>query len=70
MRTIINERLKLRHVVLHDIANLAYDHKLLLSLGERVPEAGVGVNDRLQIPEHLRDEVVPFLQGGDDIGVL
>ena len=56
-------------MLLNDIANLADDGKLLLSLGERVPEAGVGVDDRLQVPEHLRDKVVPFLRGGDDIGL-
>ena len=69
VRTIIDERVKLRHVFLKDIANLADDGKLLLSLGEGVPETCVGVDDRLQVPEHLRDEVVPFLRRGYDIGI-
>jgi hypothetical protein len=69
VRTIIDKRIKLRYVLLKDIADLADDGKLLLALGERVPEAGVGVDDRLQVPEHLRDKVVPFLRRGDDIGL-
>ena len=53
VRTIIDKRVKQRHVLLKNIANLADDGKLLLSLGEGVPEACVGVDDRLQVPEHL-----------------
>lgn len=69
VRTIIDKRVKLRCVLLEDIANLADDSKLLLSLGEGVSESCICVDDRLQIPEYLRDEVVPFLGRGDDIGL-
>jgi hypothetical protein len=70
VRAIVDKRLEQRHMLLEDVPDLAYDGELLLPLGERVPEAGVGVDDRLQVPEHLRDEVVPVLRGGDDVGIL
>ena len=70
VRTIINKRVKLRHVLFKDITDLADDGKLFLALGERVPEAGVGVDNRLQVPEHLRDKVVAFVRRGDDIRIL